>query len=304
MTTLNLTLLREKIAVLDCEGSAEPIAKALSNRMTLTLTTGMDKFTEYFVIRAHSMHICARMASAILQEFLACGFLANRLYDHQWASMWHECCSSHDIVYNPERWATVYHDGKPIFSSASENPLIASIESRQAKAGDTGYDQAIFLIQDTCEYAGHTVRIEYDSNIGLVSALTPEKGRCSLILRGPGRTTTFSFAATPRSGAQKINMPQCLIGCAAFLEGIQLSYTVGRALGQMDRGDLSKTGPESRMVIAARKQINSLDREIRTMEATTTLRYRPDRPEFQQIIVDVQEQTKRSGLPRGRVQQE
>lgn len=299
MAAMHLSLLREKIIVRAAdgppgEGAAQILARALSNRLEMTLTTG--DFSETFVVRAHTMHLTARMTAAILREFQARGFLAHRLHDHQWARMWQDSCGPYDVAHNPERWCTIYHDGAAIFSSDPVNPLISAVEGQQARAeASTGYEQAIFLVQDAFEQAGKSAQIEYDSNIGLVAALAPEQGRCSLILRGSGRSTTFNFTTTPRPGGPpRITMSECLVGCAAFLEGIQLAFTAGRLLGQMDRGEFPRVGGEAKIVAAARRRLTDLNRDIGTMEALMAVRYRPERPEFQHLIVEVQQQTRRA----------
>lgn len=299
MTALNLSLLREKVIVLDADGDEDhadrqAIAQAMSNRVSLSLSTGAKEYDEKFIIRAHTMHLCARMAAVIMEEFQDRGFLANRLTDRQWDGLWKSACGPFDVAHNPHRWAAVYHDGQPVFATGAPGPLLDIIEGQQAKAG-SGYDQVIFLIQDAFEQVGKNVSIDYDSNIGLVCSLKPEKGRCSVILRGAGRTTTFNFQILPTGDRKKINMAQCLVGSAAFLEGVQLAYTVGRALGRMDLGQISRVGEEARMVQDARKRLTELGREIGTMERLMAVRYRPERPEFQKLVADVQKQTKRAG---------
>lgn len=297
MPTTNLSLLRERIIVFDIDEEGkrgEEIAKSLSNRISLTLVSGDGSHSEKFIIRAQAMHLCTRMAAEILQEFHSRGFLANRLHDHQWKKIWTNSCGTYDISYNPNRWGAIYHEGKLFFrSSEDENKLLDIIESQHVKKGAT-YDQAIFLIQDAFENAGKNVIIDYDSNIGLVCNLSPKSGRCSIILRGPGRTTTFNFATTPNDKDGKINMPQCLIGCAAFLEGIQLSYTIGTTSAKAERGHIPRSGGDMVAAQVGRRHLLSLTREIGTMERLMAVRYRPERPEFQNLIVEVQQQAMKS----------
>ena len=308
MSALNLSLLREKIVVLPAEAAITPnraaqppLAQALSNRMSLTLYSGEKAYAEKFVIRAHTMHLCTRLAAEMLQEFQRRGFLANRLHDHQWQALWQEVCSPFEVAHNPRRWAAVYHVGRPVFKAGDGGSLLDAIEARHAAEGGA-YDQVLFIIQDAFEQAGKNVRVDYDANIGMVCHLKPDKSRCSLILRGAGRTTTFNFLATPRAGdaRARVNMPECLIGCAAFLEGVQLSFTIGSALGRMDRGEAPRVGEEARMVQAARRRMDDLNREVGTMERLMAVRYRPERPEFQRLIVDIQDMAARAGsLRRG-----
>lgn len=295
MSTIELSLLREKIVVSDAGDGSIELASCLSNRISITLSSGDGKQKEKFIVRAHTMHLCTRFAAGILQEFQSRGFLANRLRDYQWNELWAQSCGTHDVAYNPDRWACVYHKGKSVFQTLEKNnALMDAIELRHASSSST-YDQVIFLIQDVFEKSGKSVSIDYDANIGLVCNLANDKTRCSIILRGSGRTTTFNFTATPNDEHDgKINMPQCLISCAAFLEGIQLSYIVGIVSAKLERGKIQSSDDASRKANAARKHLLSLSREVGVMERTMHIRYRPERPEFQKIIVDVQQQILRS----------
>jgi hypothetical protein len=303
MTALNLSLLREKIVVLPADAERgphgafpQPLAQALSNRMSLTLYSGEKAYAEKFVIRAHTMHLTTRLAAEMLQEFQKRGFLAHRLHDHQWEALWQAVCSPYEVTYNPRRWATVYHMGRPVFKAGDGGSLLDAIEARHASESGA-YEHVLFIIQDAFEQAGKNVRVDYDANIGMVSHLKPDKSRCSLILRGAGRTTTFNFMATPREGdpRARVNMPECLIGCAAFLEGVQISFTIGSALGRMERGEVPRAGDEARMVQAAQRRMGDLNREVGTMERLMAVRYRPERPEFQRLIVDIQDMAARAG---------
>ena len=294
MKELETSLLREKFIIHEPgagKGKARDSIVALSNRMAVPLYSEKNQSTETFVIRAQNMHGCARMAARLAFSFEQTGSLIQRAKPYDWNAAWTSVVNDYEQAFNPQRWVAVYHQGKMIFQAGIHHALLDVIEKCN-ESNPEDYAHAIVLAENVFKQAGKEVRIEYKDNVALSVHMGETQGRIGAIIRGPNRTTTFHFSTTAHEG-KRLSVPLCLSGAASFLEGIQLAFMVGFNEEKIRRGMIEHGSKEERQTGEARKRLARLNAEITDMENSCEVHYRPERPEFNHILIEAEKQAQK-----------
>lgn len=290
MKDLITELLREKIVLHDTRmdvttGRGPTIA--LSNRLVIPLKDSDGNIEETMIVRAHSMHLCVRMAARIILSYHSHGTFVGRPIPYDWNSAWELVAGDYEQAYNAQRWVAVYNNGKVIYENGDRHALLDIIE----KCTDTikgKYEDSIPLAENVIRQKGKDVKIEYDANTALVVNLEKMIGRCGIILRSPNKTTTFNFSVSTKL-ASGLNIPQCLGTAAAFLEGIQLAFMVGMNNEKIKRGIIARHSNEEKQTQEAAARLKRLTGEIMNLEGTCDVHYRPERPEFTKITMEAEQ---------------
>lgn len=280
MNGLQTDLVREKFVIGAPDGvqDAQTSIVVLSNRIEITLA---EKPADKYVIRAQNMHICVRLAAAILGAVKRGGPLSLRLNTFDWEPLWYSIYNAYERAYNPDLWARVYLDGKAIFQHGATHPFLDLIEKCDANS-DESYDLSVGVAENILGQNGNKVAITYDA----ITALTVlfEKGayRSGLILRAPEKTTIFSYKVFQKKndGAAPVSLPQCLYSSAAFLEGVQMAFMVGRNDDLHNHKELIAGSDAYKQDKEARKRLAVLNTEIRNLQNSFKITYRPEKPEF------------------------
>lgn len=286
MKNLETSLVREKFTIQKTNSEAAPII-ALSNRIRVDLTDNNGKIRETFIVRAHNMHLCVRMAARILQTYAQLGPLLSRANGYDWDRVWTDLVNNYERLYNLDRWIVIYHEGKAIYSGGTHHPFLDLIEKCDAE-NDDEYDFSVGLAEQAFQAKGQNIKIEYDGNVALVVHFEESHGRSSIILRGADRTTTFTYSTTAKDD-KAFNFAQCLSASAAFLEGIQMAFMVGMNEEKIRLGMIARQSKEEKQHREAKSRLGILSAEISNLEAATDVHYRPEKPEFQQIVMDAEE---------------
>lgn len=282
------TLLREKFILRDLKGdiiSAPPMI-ATSNRMAVPLINRRGDVVETFVVRAQSMHSCIRMATKLVQTFQRVGPIMAREEAFDFEDAWLSLSDDHDVRFNPARWVAVYHKGKVIFESGGRHPFLDVIEKCDSK-NPGNYDNAVTLAEDAFRKAGHNLTISHDASIGLVITVKVGSGRGGLILRNPNKRTTFNFIVEDR-GEHKVTVSQCLTVAAALLEGIQLAFQIGMTNEKLRQGLIERFSPSAKEADSGRQRMVRLSAEVKNFENLLDVRYRPEKPEFPQMVLEAE----------------
>jgi hypothetical protein len=297
---MNTSMLRERFAIkdIDSEASSNKAAQrspviALGNRLTLPLKMGDGIISEHLIVRGHNMHSVARMAAKLFQDFNKTGPLLNRTPLYGWDEAWQSVTSNYEELYNPKNWISVYHKGRMIYKNGEYHPFLDIIEQCDATNREE-YDEAVKIAEQAFLKAGRAVRIDKQTNIAAVIGVNNKKSRCGLVQRNPRRSTTFNFTLEPKldemTGKTMIADPHtCLNMCAAFLEGIQLSFTIGRLNLEIRHKQLSRTDPMTRQANAAQLRIGRLNGEIKGYRNLYETKFRPEQPDFMMIVEDTEE---------------
>ncbi len=279
------TLLREKFVISDNRGETtegHPII-AVSNRMVVPLTDSNGKLIETFIIRAQTMHACIRMAGKIMQTFMRAGPLMARDEQFNFQEAWDNIIEDHERQFNPDRWIAVYSGGRLVFGGEDHHMFLDMVEKCESRnPGD--YEKAIKLAEEAFANLGKQVTISHEGHIGLVATIKKGHGKCGLILRNPNRRTTFNFIAENKEADVNVSPTQCMTVAAAFLEGIQLAFQIGMANEKLRVGAIKRYSEEDRRAESGRRRLGRLNAEIRTFENAFDVRYRPEKPEFGQLV--------------------
>jgi hypothetical protein len=283
---INTTLLREKFIIRDLDREGDSPLVAMSNRLALSLTTDKGEVSEVFIIRAQNMHCCIRMAAQILQSFMRAGPLLVRAEAYDFAEAWGRSCSEFEIANNLQRWAAVYSKGKVFFEFGARHPFLDVIEKCDAK-NPGNYDRSIGIAEETFSKMGRKVGISYESNIGMVLNVKPDVGRCGLIHRGPEKNSTFNFTVEPNADSV-VSPVLCMNICAAFLEGIQLAFKIGMTNDKLRLLLIEKASTEARQNQLALQRLAELNMEVRGFENRVNARFRPEKPEFSDMVSEAE----------------
>ncbi len=270
---IDTSLLREKFIINEKNASSKANSLELvcpSTRMALELKSG-ELPAETFIVRTYNMHSCVRMVAEIIDEYKANGNIIGRQKKVAWDKLWNASLSPYDKIHNPNDWVAIYNNGDSVFSSGKYHQLFDVIEKCDTINNDS-YESSIKLAEDYFAKAGKEIEMIYDSNVALVAVLGRHNGRCSVVLRGADKTTTFNYSLQPIVKNKALNIPQGINLAASFLEAIQLSYMVGEDNKNTDRA------------AKALKRIDMLDSEISSMEYVCDVNYRPERPNFSRIM--------------------
>lgn len=292
------TLLREKFVIRDGRGEdidGHPLI-AVSNRMVVPLLDVRGRPVETFIVRAQTMHACIRMASKIVQTYLRAGPLMVRAEQFDYDEAWDQIVEDHERKFNPERWVAVYNNGRMLYAGGDHHMFLDMVEKCDSR-NPGNYDQSVQLAEQAFLALGKQVTISHDSNIGLVTTVKKNYGKCGLILRNPNRRTTFNFIAEDK-GERSVSVAQCLVVAAAFLEGIQLSFQIGMANEKLRLNKISKYSEEDKKADSGRRRLGRLNAEIRTFENALSVRYRPEKPEFSQMVLEAESFTRDLLAPR------
>ena len=282
------TLLREKFVISDNRGeSAEghPII-AVSNRMVVPLLDANGKPAETFVVRAQTMHACIRMAGKIIQTYMRSGPLMARDEKFNFEEAWDSLIEDHEKKFNPERWIAVYNNGKVVYAGEDHHMFLDMVEKCDSK-NSGHYEDAIKMAEQSFASLGKDVTIHHEGNIGMVATIKDGYGKCGLILRNPNRRTTFNFIAENK-GERTISAAQCMTVAAAYLEGIQIAFQIGMTNEKVRLGYMKKFSEDDRRAESGRRRLGRLNAEIRTFENGLDVRYRPEKPDFTQIVTDAE----------------
>lgn len=285
MQTFNSSLTRERFTIKTPSANTEgDSVLALSNRMVLELKDNNGDILETFIVRTQNMHSCVRITARIFNEFNKRGPLLNRT--EKWEDFWTSITNDYERLYNKNRWVAVYNDGKCIFKHKGVHPLLDLIEKCDVQNEGT-YEDSIIIAEKAFKKTGENIKIEYAGNVALAVNIDTAEARCGVILRSALRTTTFNLIARhTREG--NIDITQCLMATAAFLEGIQLSFVIGSMNVKATAGMFARHSEEERKHHDALKRIERLRAEIANLENVCDVHYRPERPIFQSLIANAE----------------
>lgn len=280
------TLLREKFTLRDPSGdlSDVPPVVALSNRLVLPLISAIGEPAETFVIRTQNMHSCVRLAAAIAKEYFDRGSLTTRVTPFRWDGVWRDVVKGYEKDWNPDIWCAIYHKGRMVFEEGTRHPFLDIIEKCDAVSRDS-YSDSVTFAETAFQQAGKAMKIEHDSNIALIVSIKDQEAKGGVILRGANRKTTFNYTVKPRKiSHEPIRIPTILTISAAFLEGVQLAFNVGMTNRKRASHLFEKYSDEDRKGKRGAERLANLTNAIESVERKYVFKYRPDRPDFQQMV--------------------
>lgn len=286
------SLLREKFVISEGKGeevSGDPMI-VVSNRMVVPLLDASGQVGERFVIRGQYMHSCIRMAARLIHTFMDKGPILVRDSDpFDWENAWLRLIEDHDQKYHPDMWLAVYANGKPIYEYGEHHMFLDVLEQCDYKHADN-YDAAIEYAEKIFEQYGKTITINHDAGVALVVNLKDNEGRCGVVLRGAEKTTTFNYRVSKKGkDGDDVFLPQLIGSCAAFLEGIQLSFSIGMVNEQLRQEVMTRADAKAREANSSRSRLAKMNAQINALEQNYEVRYRPEKPIFSEMVIAAEE---------------
>ncbi len=285
------SLLREKFILRDALGDdlsdSAPVI-ALSNRMALMLSNENGEQPETFIVRTQNMHSCVRLCAAISKEYSERGAITGRVMPFRWDNLWGDVIKGYEKDWNPNIWCAIYFKGRPIFEYGEHHPFLDIIEKCDAASGQS-YDDSVKFAEQAFGQAGKAVTIEHQANVALIVSITQEEAKCGVILRVADRKTTFNYnVKRKKNGIDNVRIPTILTASAAFLEGVQLAFTVGMTNKKRSIGMIETYSDEDRKGKRGVERLVNLGNAIESLEKKYIVHYRPDRPDFQAMVRDAE----------------
>ncbi|HPF77767.1 MAG TPA: hypothetical protein PLF01_00625 [Alphaproteobacteria bacterium] len=283
MADFKTSLLREKFVITSDNKDEEPII-ALSNRIVVPLVSADGIDNETFIVRTQNMHSCTRFAAAVAKEFFERGTIANRAAPMSWDDIWMDVIKGYERDWNPDIWSAIYYKGRCIFHYGTHHPFLDIIEQCDA-ANHQEYAESVLFAEKAFSQAGKKVSIEHDSNIALVISSKENVAKCGIIVRAATGATTFNYTSHPREdNPRPIHVHTVLTVAAAFLEGIQLCFQVGLLNRKQEYKLIEKYSDEDRKHKRATNRLANLSRAIGNYENFFSVSYRPDKPDFRDMV--------------------
>jgi len=284
---LNASLLREKFTIKEKPSDSKEKGLdtiAPSTRFPLDITYA-ELPSKRYIIRTNNMHNCVRVAANLIDNYERHGPLEHRKTPINWSTLWGAAFSPYERLYSKKPWISIYHKGEQIFSHGKHHAFFDVIEKYDAlNKNDNDYVNSLKLAKDAFSQAGKQVDIEYETNIALVAYLSELENRCSMILRWADKTTTFNYSMSPLTDQIELTPTHSLITAAYFLEGVQLSFFIGKNTALIERNIIEKLSEQDIQAHKARERLAELQAQIDSVERSYKIRYRPERPNFDYII--------------------
>lgn len=283
MSDYETSLLREKF-VINAKGHEMVV---LSNRMVAPMHGSNGKLKETYIVRGQNMYSCIRMVSKLTQAYYVGGSLIERQRPLDWDKIWESCGSAFDQSFKPDNWITIYKDGEIIYASGEHHGFLDIIEKFSFQKSGHPYEDALQLAKETFKNSSDDVSVEHDANVALIINANDKKIRCGMTQRSLNRKMTLSFSTELKSDDpdETINLPQYMAAAAAQCEGLQLIYTLASLIKLREAQKIEKGSDEARKLREAQTRMNQLESEISNLETSYKIRYRPEKPQFKELII-------------------
>ena len=291
MKEFQTSLLREKFVIHDPNAKTESQKHlvAVSNRIMLELPGELPRTKETFVVRTQNMHTGIRFAASIYRSYESNGHVVDYF---DWDTAWDGILNDYERLYNRSVWAAVYKNGALVFQYGSQRHALLDLIELCESEHDGTYDDSIVHAEQKIKASNKNISIDYDGNVALNIKLQDEQARCGIILRGVDKTTTFSFSISQKDKKTSVSIPRAMNASAAFLEGLQLAFMVGTNNEKIVQGTIKRHGPEHRQTKEAQGRLVQLSNELASIENVFEVNYRPEKPEFNNIIREAEDLAK------------
>lgn len=278
MESFSTTLVREKVivrahgAATDADAGVTSVIR--SNRLQLKIVRG-DK-TDLVVVRGHSMANTLRFA-AYAYRIITQDKLVSRHEAIDWQTVYDKSKSDYTRAYQPDDWMSVHINGDGVFKSAESGVYVDVLEKCALLTGDT-YEDAAGVTENVLREAGRPVDLHQEV---VVAARIEDDGirtRASIIHRDGRNDATFSFTAV--NGERLHRIGGTIEAAAAFLEGLDLAFTIGTIRARIRAGEITEKDAEGQQMRVASLRQTALNAIINNFESAYGVSYRPERKQF------------------------
>jgi hypothetical protein len=245
-----------------------------SNRIFLNLTK--NGRTEKIAVRAQTMHVTLLLASKVMFSFFKNGLFLIRPEEYDWQQQWESILSSYEQKYNPNVWAAVYINAKPVFKT-TDSPYIDIVE-KCALLNIDNYDATVGVAEEAFKQAGKAVSIGHESHTAAVFSADEKTVNCGVIDRSGGKNVAFNFIVA--GGDKERRLVQALAVTASFVEALNLRRIVRETQMRIRMEEITTSSSEAIRMRAAAGRLMALTKMITTFEEMYEVKYRPAKPDF------------------------
>lgn len=282
MQEFQTSLIREKLVFdADTLGIAGPMDTEIIRSNRISFAVGGEQ-GERIAIRAQNLPGTLRFASRIYDNYFLGGPFLRRERPFNWDSNWQKSLSDYDKAYHvSDNWIAAYVNGQSVFKNL-ETRYMDVVEKCAFVTEGQGrtYEETPAYIEHALATSGKPMQISHEVNVATTFKDDGETMRCGIMYRADSSNSTFSFTATgSQTTARRIS--QSFLVAAAFLETINLSMFIADVNRRVESGEIPSGAPEGMQARAAQDRKAELLTQIDNFENTFTVKYRPERPDFQ-----------------------
>lgn len=286
MIEFETSLLRERFVIQNDGGQIE----AASNRIACPLYNSKGELVEEFIIRGQNMHSCARMVSRLLQSYFIGGPLVGRKIPLDWEALWKGIITSFDKENNENLWIAIYHKGNTIFQSGEHHPFLEMIEKVAAqRPAEAPYEGTVETAENLFRRGGKNYQIQHVSHMAFLFSLKQNAVRYSFMIRGVNKANTLSaLMRLSKEEQESLNPAVYMYNASLYLEALQMVFLIGRLTHKEKKGALEIASSDAKTLREARRRMTRLEGEIAHLEEDHKIAYRPERPDFKNMIDSAQ----------------
>jgi hypothetical protein len=279
-----LSLLREKFTIREIGLDSQPVI-ALGNRLRI----GLSDKKKSLIIRGHSMHITLRFGATLAKQISVISTMINDddIADaFQWMDIWDKIAHPFEVKNTPDSWIAVYYNGKPIFEHNTRHMFFDVIEQCEHKNQhrDERYEKSIIMAQNAFRQSGKNVMIEEESHVGFILDEGPDESRFAVILRVPNQKATFiTRISEAKTTNQKPYNHVCMNIAADYIEAINMCVRIGFMTNDIENGTIPKGSDADKKYKSFQQRLAQLTMTVNQAENKYTIRYRPEKPDFDAI---------------------
>ncbi len=281
MRRFETALLREKFGINNSNSELIVVA----NRIECPLVSSRESDIETLTIRGKNLYNCVRFLSKILQAHFLNSNIIKQSKRSTWDIMWTSCMSDYDKNYNNDQWIALYHQGKCIFEKGKRHAFLNMIEKFHHENPNKPYEDILKIAEEAFQKTGKNFKTSHDFNVAMVIDASDKSVRCGTIQRRANKQATFSFTSTLEDNdLDKTGFTPFISAAAAHSEATQLCFTIAHLANLKDQGKVQKGSKERKQLTSAQNRLKTLDNEISDIERSYKTVYRPERPNFIEMI--------------------
>ena len=230
------------------------------------------------VVRAQNTHVTMRFAAEVIRHLNrnSAGEVL-KLSEEVWQGIWSRNLSTYEQEFNENLWGMLYINGEAVFKTHQKR--IADILEKCAAAKRQDYEYNATFVEYVLKELGWQTKVIHENEIAGMIFKDRKMIKGSINPRRGIDNKVFSFKLT----GEILDIDRV---CAAFLlesiflEAGNLNFLIDLWRPQVEGSVISPRDPKTKQMYRALQQLNILIREVRTIEGSYKVIYRPERPGF------------------------
>ena len=220
-----------------------------------------------------------RFAAEVIKFISTNSALDPRNTEHSvWEGVWKRTLSTYEQEFNGDKlWGLLYIDGMPVFKTHKKR--IADIIEKCAAANHQRYEYNAAFVEYVLREFGWKAKVVHENSIAGMLMKDQKTIKGSINPRLGIDSSVFSYKMTGDIlDIDRVYAAFCLE--AIFLEAGNLCYQINEWGPMVESKKISPRNLRARQLHRAKQHLQLLAREVRAIEGTYTIVYRPERPGF------------------------